>query len=762
MKNKFETAVQFNMPGTSLRDLFAGMYRTTANMLNSVTEFQETCGSSDLTVNYFSAEFLMGRMLHNTLINMGYDKEAHNIAAKYDVRLSDICDNEPDMALGNGGLGRLAACYMDSLATEGVRAFGYGIHYDHGLFKQSFENGEQKETPDAWRDYGCEFERARQDLEVQIPIFGHVIDLDGGRMWVSETQLKGVPWDIPVVGYMKNQKACVNILRLWEARPTSPFNFDEFNKGYFAGSFSHVGNHLTKVLYPNDDTRQGKQLRLMQQYFFCACSILDIVRREGVDGLSTQRIQLNDTHPAVSIPELMRQLMDFHKKSWDEAWAICQRVFCYTNHTLLQEALEKWDVHLFRDLLPRHYEIIEEINRRQLLDVPTEYHHGMSIIADGMVHMGRLCVVGSRRVNGVAAMHSELVKTQLFPLYYERHPEKFVNVTNGVTPRRWVKACNPLLAEYFDHHYGDGWELNGFYDVNVENGHDLYWWQQIKYLNKKVLAEEIEKLTGVEVDYNYDAIFDVQIKRIHEYKRQQLMLMHIVYMYLRLLENPQHYQNKRVCIFAGKAAPGYKMAKHIIKAINKIADVINHDERIEGMLKVVFLPNYSVSLAEKIIPAADLSEQISLAGYEASGTGNMKLAMNGALTIGTWDGANAEMFLPEHCGTAANFPFGMTVDGAEQMNHLRGNGYVPNYQYNAGEIFDFIEKFSPELANNLRYEDPYMCRDDFDSYVQAQYQVDFEYSNQEEWIEKSIRNATGMAYFNSDRSIRDYRVKVWN
>lgn len=744
-------------------------------------------------VHYFSLEYLMGRLFSNNLHNIGVYDAAKVALAELGLNIADLEDQEEDMALGNGGLGRLAACFIDSMATLNFPAIGYGIHYEHGLFKQEFSDGRQIERPDSWREYGNPWEICRPESIQEISVYGYVettYDLQGKmkKVWHPGRIIKGVPWDIPVVGY---QGSSVNVLRLWESRASDFFNWDVFNSGgYIDAARQNIeAETISKVLYPNDETDAGKELRLIQQYFFCSCSLKDIIRRykraNGDDWSKFPQqvaIQLNDTHPAVAIPELMRILVDRADMGWDDAWNICQHVFAYTNHTLLPEALEKWSVRLFEKVLPRHLEIIYEINRRFLVEQVDVLWPGdndkkrkLSIIEEShepMVRMGHLSVVGSFRVNGVAQIHSELVKSDLFPEMVALWPDKFTNVTNGVTPRRWLKACNPRLAKLLDETIGDEWprdlkQLEKFAafadDPAIQDA-----FMAIKQQNKADLATVVKKLTNISIDPH--AIFDVQIKRLHEYKRQHLNLLHILALYRRILQNPDYDMVPRVFLFGAKAAPGYKLAKEIIYAINKVAEKINNDKRVKNRLKVVFMPNYRVTLAEKMIPAADVSEQISTAGKEASGTGNMKLALNGAITVGTLDGANIE--IAEEVGPDNISIFGLTVD---EVKALQAKGYHSwDYYYQDTEIkaiLDWLETdyFTPgkpgELSaikrSLLEGGDPYLVLADFQSYVKAQEKVESWYRDQSGWAKKAILNTALMGKFTSDRSIEDYVERVW-
>ena len=744
-------------------------------------------------LHYFSLEYLMGRMFSNNLHNLGIYQNAKQALAELGLDIADLEQQEEDMALGNGGLGRLAACFIESLATLNYPAVGYGIHYENGLFQQSFQDGRQIERPDSWREYGNPWEICRPESVQEIAVYGYVetvYDLQGQmkKVWHPGRIIKGVPWDIPIVGY---DGSAVNVLRLWQSRASDFFNWDVFNSGgYIDAARENVeAENISKVLYPNDETDAGKELRLIQQYFFCSCSLKDIIRRykrrHGDDWSHFGKqvvIQLNDTHPAVAIPELMRILVDRGEMAWDDAWAICQQVFAYTNHTLLPEALEKWPLRLFKKVLPRHIEIIYEINRRFLLEQVEMRWPGddakkrkLSIIEEGheqMVRMGHLSVVGSFKVNGVAEIHSKLVKSDLFPEMVALWPDKFTNVTNGITPRRWLKACNPRLATLLDAKVGDDWptdlkKLHKLADFAKDPAlQDNF--MAIKQQNKADLAREIKKLTRIEVDPA--ALFDVQIKRLHEYKRQHLNLLHILALYRRILQNPDYDMVPRVFLFGAKAAPGYKLAKEIIYAINKVAEKINHDKRVKNRIKVVFMPNYRVSLAEKMIPAADVSEQISTAGKEASGTGNMKLALNGAITVGTLDGANIE--IAEEVGADNIAIFGLTVDEVKALYESGYNSY--DYYHNNPElkaILDWLETdyFTPgkpgELAaikhSLLQGGDPYLVLADFESYLAAQQKVDTWYRDKALWAEKAILNTASVGKFTSDRSIEDYVERVW-
>ena len=741
-------------------------------------------------VYYFSLEFLMGRLFSNSLYSAGIFDEVEAALKELGMDTDTLRHEEYDMALGNGGLGRLAACFLDSLATLDLPAIGYGIHYQYGLFKQEFRNGHQYELPDAWLKFGTPWEIVRPEHTMEIEIYGHVENVfdDLGNYtpkWTATKKLMGVPYDIPIPGFGTNT---VNYLRLWESRASSEFDFEAFNRSSYdeAVRDKNASETISKVLYPNDKTESGKELRLAQQYFFVACSLKDIFRRylkdnQGWDNFPDKVvIQLNDTHPAVAIVELMRIFHDDHKMPWEKAWSLVTRTFAYTNHTLLPEALEKWSVPLFEKVLPRHLQIIFEINKRFMVEMEEKWpgdgakKQTLSIIEEGhvqMVRMAHLSVVGSYSVNGVAALHTQLLKSDLFPEFDELYPKKFNNKTNGITPRRWLLACNPRLSDLITSKIGHGWERDldklqalAPFATDGQFQHDF---MAVKHANKVDLAEIIQQQCAVVV--NPAALFDVQIKRLHEYKRQHLNLLHILALYRRLLQNPSLDIVPRVFIFAAKAAPGYDLAKCIIKAINAVGAHINADKRINEKLKVVFLPNYRVSLAQRIVPAADLSEQISTAGKEASGTGNMKLSLNGALTIGTLDGANVE--IREEVGADNFFLFGMTT---EEVAALLKKGYRPHDFYQGNEelkaIVDWIGSnyFTPNepgaltmLSENLIHHDPFLCLSDFASYSECQGKVDLAFKNKADWARMAILNTARMGKFSSDRTIAEYASDIW-
>ena len=764
------------------------------DIFNRLTQTQFTHATEDTrAVNYLSAEFLMGRLTVNNLCNLEMYRVAKEALSSLGQDLNDLCEEEPDMALGNGGLGRLAACYLESLATLSYPCVGYGIHYENGLFRQEIRGGRQVERPDSWREYGCPWEVCRPESLQNIPIGGYVetqVGPDGSqrRVWHPAHIIKGVPWDIPVVGF---RNSSVAILRLWESRATEAFNWDVFNAGGYidAQQEKAASEVISKVLYPNDSTEAGKELRLTQQYFFSACSLRDILRRynrshhhDYSEFASKIAIQLNDTHPAIAIAELMRLFIDEEGLDFDNAWNIVSKSFNYTNHTLLPEALEKWPVRIFEKLLPRHLEIIYEINYRFLNGIVEKTWPGnndikrkLSVIEEGperKVRMANLCVIGSAKVNGVAEIHSKLVREQLFPEYSQLWPSKFCNVTNGVTPRRWLLACNQGLASIYDDIAGKDWplhldrcrELSKYADdPKIQDR-----FMQVKRENKVVLAGVIEKLCGVTV--SPDAIFDVQIKRLHEYKRQHLNLLYIMSLYKKLLDHPGLEIVPQVFIFGAKAAPAYTLAKDIIYAINAVGERINNDRRIGGKLKVVFLPNYRVSLAEKIIPAADLSEQISTAGYEASGTSNMKFAMNGALTIGTMDGANIEIVAES--GKDNNFIFGLSVsEVAELKRHYNPwNYYNSNPEIKAALDWldsDFFTPGMPGALSSIKRSlldggDPFLVLADFASYAEAHARAEAMFADKRRWAHAAIINSATMGKFSSDRAINDYAEQIWS
>ncbi len=741
-------------------------------------------------VYYLSLEFLMGRLLGNALVNMDYYNECQKILEKDGYVLEDIIDLEHDMGLGNGGLGRLAACFLDSMATLDLPAFGYGIRYEYGIFKQGIEKGYQVEQPDNWLSYGNPWEIQRRELKYRVKFYGRVeIHEDEKKRlhfkWVDTQDVLANAYDVPVPGYDTNT---VNNLRLWQARATEEFDFSDFNAGNYLAAVEHknLSENISKVLYPNDTYIEGKFLRLKQQYFFVSASLQDIIRKFRINHSNYEKfpdkvaIQLNDTHPVIAIPELMRILLDDEGLGWDEAWKITTKTFSYTNHTVVPEALEEWSVSIIEELLPRHLQIIYEINQRFLDFVKQKYHvdaevlSQLSIIREGKdkkVRMANLAIIGCHAINGVAALHTEILKNIIFPHFYKIFPEKFFNVTNGITQRRWLRTANPSLASFITDRIGDGWikDLSQIKKIEkfTKDKEFLDTWRGYKWSNKTELIKYIQKEHDIKIDP--DSIFDIQVKRFHEYKRQLLNVLHVISLYNKLKDNPNLDIPSRTVIFAGKAAPAYLQAKLVIKLINCVAEVINHDPDINGKLKVVFLKNYSVTLAEKIIPAADLSEQISTAGFEASGTGNMKFALNGALTIGTMDGANVE--IREEVGEENIFIFGLLAD---EVLTLKQSNYNPREYYESNpdlkRVIDmlasnYFNRFEPgifkPLLDGLMNVDYYCLFADYDSYLKTQREVEKLYRNKDAWTKKSIINVARMAKFSSDRSIQDYAELIW-
>ncbi|WP_049372558.1 glycogen/starch/alpha-glucan phosphorylase [Haemophilus parainfluenzae] len=750
-----------------------------------ITTARQSRAEETRRVYYLSMEFLIGRTLSNAMIAEGVYDVAEKALAELNVDLEEIIEKEVDPGLGNGGLGRLAACFMDSLATLAIPAMGYGIRYEYGMFRQKIENGQQVERPDDWLEKGAPWEFMRPSKRFSIDFGGHIYFEDKKCIWNPAEKVTALAYDQMIPGYKNNS---ASTLRLWSAHGGEVFDLAEFNRGdHLAAVATRSANqNLSRVLYPDDSTWNGRELRLRQEYFLVSASLQDILRRHlrthgTLDNLADKvAIHLNDTHPALAIPELMRILIDLHGYSWQHAWDVTRRIFSYTCHTLMSEALETWPVEMMAKILPRHLQMIFEINDHFLEYVKTyvttdmEFIRRVSLIEEGhqrKVRMGWLSVVGSHKVNGVAAIHSDLMVSSTFADFARIYPERFTNVTNGITPRRWLAVANPKLAALFDQYIGSEWrcdlsqieKLKAFAD----KGEFKRAVADIKYDNKVKLAQYVKKTLDIDLDPH--ALFDVQVKRIHEYKRQMLNVLHIIARYNEMLAHPEKDWQPRVFILAGKAASAYYAAKQTIRLINDVANVINNDERLKGRLKVVFIPNYSVSLAQLIIPAADISEQISLAGTEASGTSNMKFALNGALTLGTLDGANVEIL--DNVGEDHIFIFGNTV---EQVEALRREGYRPfDYYQNDEQLREVIDQiirgdFSPEepnryhsLIQGLQYHDYYQSFADFRSYVEAQKAVDKKYQDRDVWIASTIQNMVNMGFFSSDRTILEYAKNIW-
>ncbi|HOI95473.1 MAG TPA: glycogen/starch/alpha-glucan phosphorylase [Syntrophobacter fumaroxidans] len=784
---------QGRFPSVATRnDLYmAFAYTVRDQLLHRWIKTVEQMAGKDLKiVSYLSAEFLLGPHLENNLINLGIYDDVLGIAKEEGFDIHAIFDQEEEPGLGNGGLGRLAACYLDSLASLEVPAIGYGIRYEFGIFDQEIRDGWQVERTDQWLRLGNPWELARPEITCRVSFGGRTepYEDDRGRYrvrWIPHRTVKGVAYDTPILGYRVN--TC-NLLRLWKAEAIESFEFEAFNVGDYYGAVDEkiYSENITKVLYPNDEPVQGKQLRLEQQYFFVSCSLQDMIRIYKLAGGKLDRfsshfaIQLNDTHPALGVAELMRLLVDEEGMDWEPAWDVTCKTFGYTNHTLLPEALEKWPVELFAGLFPRHMEIIYEINRRFLDEVRRRWPGDearvarMSLIDESggrFVRMAHLACVGSHAINGVAELHSRLLKEDVLRDFHEMTPEKFSNKTNGVTPRRFLVLANPGLTRLIEGKIGDTWirrpeELRKL-EPCADDPAFREEWRRVKLENKKNLARVIRERTGIEVDPA--SMFDIQVKRLHEYKRQHLNVLHIIALYDRIKRNPSHDLCPRTFIFGGKAAPGYFMAKLIIKLINCVGDTVNRDPDVNGRLKVVFFPDLNVKNAKFIYPAADLSEQISTAGKEASGTGNMKFSMNGALTIGTLDGANVE--IREEVGAENFFLFGLT---AEEVYSLRRNGYRPSEYFQANpELQRVVERigsgyfsngdrelFKP-LVDALMFHDTFMLFADFGSYADVQGRVDEAYRDREHWTRMSILNSARMGKFSSDRAIREYCEDIW-
>ncbi|MBN6078410.1 glycogen/starch/alpha-glucan phosphorylase [Aggregatibacter actinomycetemcomitans] len=737
-------------------------------------------------VYYLSMEFLIGRTLSNAMIAEGLYEITRDALSELNVDLEEIIQKEVDPGLGNGGLGRLAACFMDSIATLGLPGMGYGIRYEYGMFRQKIEDGQQVERPDAWLEKGAPWEFIRPSKRFTVPFGGNIHFEDKKCIWDIGERVVALAYDQVIPGYQNDSAAT---LRLWAAHAGEMFNLDDFNRGQHIAAMESRASikNLSRVLYPDDSTWNGRELRLRQEYFLVSASLQDIIRRHKrthntIENLAEKvAVHLNDTHPALAIPELMRILIDEEGFAWQKAWDMTRRIFSYTCHTLMSEALETWPVEMMAKILPRHLQMIFEINDHFLEYVKTyittdmDFIRRVSLVEEGeqrKVRMGWLSVVGSHKVNGVAAIHSDLMVTSTFADFARIYPERFTNVTNGITPRRWLAVANPKLAALFDQYIGSDWRCDlsqiALLKEHANESEFKCTTADIKFDNKVHLANYVKKELGIELDPH--ALFDVQVKRIHEYKRQILNVLHIIARYNEMLAHPEKDWQPRVFILAGKAASAYYAAKQTIHLINDVANVINNDVRLRGRLKVVFIPNYSVSLAQLIIPAADISEQISLAGTEASGTGNMKFALNGALILGTLDGANVEIL--ENVGKDNIFIFGNTV---EQVEQLRRDGYRPfDYYQNDAELRTVVDQiingaFSPndpnrylQLLQGLQYHDYYQVFADFRSYVDMQKVVDEKYKNRDAWIKSTVQNTVNMGYFSSDRTIKEYAENIWN
>ena len=741
-------------------------------------------------VYYFSLEYLIGRSLKNNLLNLGIMNAGGDAIRKIGYDLEELQELEHDAGLGNGGLGRLAACFLESMATLQLPAHGYGIRYEFGIFKQQFENGAQVEAPDNWLEEGYPWEIPRMEIVYPVHFFGHLKDKinekgESKRLWVETEEVMAMAYDVPIAGFGNHT---VNNLRLWSAKPSKSFDFQLFNSGDYIQAVEETqrSGMISKVLYPNDQGFSGKELRLKQQYFFVAASLQDIIQSfkkhsETFESFPEHvAIQLNDTHPSIAIPELMRILIDEEDLGWDEAWDITTRVFAYTNHTVLPEALESWSVDLMGRLLPRHLEIIYEINDIFLEDVKKQFPDDadllrrISFIEENdhkQIRMPYLSIVGSHTINGVAVLHTELLKTTVFKDFYKLFPERFQNKTNGITPRLWLRNANPELSELITEKIGDGWitELQQLRKLEpfADDPEFQDSWRTVKRLKKEQLAKWLKQTSGVVIDPV--SLFDVQIKRIHEYKRQLLNILHVVFLYNKMLEHPEFPFVPRTILLGGKAAPGYYMAKLIINLANDVAHLVNNDPAMKDRLKVVFVPNYNVSVAEKLIPATDISQHISTAGTEASGTGNMKFILNGALILGTMDGANIE--IAEEVGAENFFTFGLSSD---EINSLAESGYNPRVSYqNNPELREvlsmintgFFNRDKPhlynDLYNSLVFEDKYMLLEDFASYVECQQRVMKTWADTEKWTKMSILNTAASGKFSSDRTIAEYAKDIW-
>ncbi|MEW6079073.1 MAG: glycogen/starch/alpha-glucan phosphorylase [Thermodesulfobacteriota bacterium] len=789
--NHLEYSLSKDQYTATFRDLYQALALTARDrMIERWLQTQQMYYANDVKrVYYLSAEYLMGRVLVNNLINLGIYDETRQAMKEVHIDLDELVEMEPDMGLGNGGLGRLAACFLDSIAALELPSYGYGIRYEFGIFEQQIRNMCQIELPENWLKHGNPWEIPRPEYTFPVQFYGSVrqIPRPDGTMkneWIDTSNILGIAYDTPIGGY-GNQT--VNTLRLWYAQASNEFDLGYFQHGDYlkAVEEKNISENISKVLYPNDNVYQGKELRLKQQYFFVSCSIQDIIRRYRISHTSFNEfpdkvaIQMNDTHPSLAVVELMRLLVDKYDLEWDKAWDITRRTCAFTNHTLLSEALEKWPVDMFGHLLPRHLQIIYEINHAFLTDVSIRYLNDedrlrrMSLIdeSDGKkIRMAHLAMVGSHSVNGVAELHSRLLQERAFKDFFDLFPEKFNNKTNGITPRRWLLASNPELSDLITRHIGREWikDLDRLRDLEPLSGDPEFQasWQAAKLKNKEHLADIIHELTDMFIEPH--SIFDIQVKRIHEYKRQLLNILHVIYCWIKLKSDHGFAMHPRTFIFGGKAAPGYHTAKQIIQFICHVADMLNRDKQTNQTIKVVFIPNYRVSLAERIFPAADVSEQISTAGFEASGTSNMKFALNGALTIGTLDGANIEM--KDEVGQDNIFIFGLT---AEEVENMHGS-YSPREYYQKDPVLkqaidliqhDFFNLEQPglfqPLVNLLLTEDRYKIMADFESYHLAQMRIDGLYRDQKEWTRKAVLNVARMGRFSSDRTIMEYNRDIW-
>ncbi|XP_027839739.2 glycogen phosphorylase isoform X2 [Aphis gossypii] len=796
MKKSFNRHLHFTLVkdrnvATARDYYFAMSYMVRDNLTSRWIRTQQHYHDTDpKRVYYLSLEYLVGRSLQNTMINLGIQSSVDEALYQMGLDIEELEDLEEDAGLGNGGLGRLAACFLDSMATLGLAAYGYGLRYEYGIFAQKIVNGEQIEEPDDWLRFGNPWEKARPEYMLPIHFFGKVVDTPTGKKWIDTQVVFAMPYDSPVPGYQNN---IVNTMRLWSAKSPVEFNLKFFNDGDYIQAVldRNLAENITRVLYPNDNLFEGKELRLKQEYFMCSATLQDIVRRFKATKKGELRtdfnyfpdkvaLQLNDTHPALAIPELMRILMDIEGLSWEAAWDITVKTCAYTNHTVLPEALERWSVSLMSSILPRHMQIIYEINFQHLQEVQKRWPNDnarlkrMSLIeedGDKRVNMAHLSIVGSHAINGVARIHSDILKNDLFRDFYELSPEKFQNKTNGITPRRWLLLCNPNLSDIIGERIGDNWitHLDELTNLNqlVNDQSFILDVQKVKQENKMKLAHWLESEYNVKINVN--SMFDIQVKRIHEYKRQLLNCLHIITQYNRIKKNPDGEFVPRTVMVGGKAAPGYYMAKKIIKLINYVANVVNNDPVIGDRLKVLYLENYRVTFAEKIIPAADLSQQISTAGTEASGTGNMKFMLNGALTIGTLDGANVEM--AEEMGDENIFIFGMNVDEVELLKRKGYNAYT--YYESIPELKQCVDQiqngfFSPnnhdefkDIVDVLLKWDRFFLLADYQDYIKAQDKVNETYLDQNKWTRMCIRNIASSGKFSSDRTITEYAREIW-